>query len=154
MDQKNDCRGVGVVMQPGEGDTFWQPRPANGHVEIKFSSANTGHDGVAMGYQTLSPGGHIIKHSHEANVEVLVCVSGTGRAVIDGSEYDVRPGTACFLGHSVEHEIFNEGEDEMVLVWVISPVGQEKYFERIGRPRVRGEPAPPNFDRPAGVVPT
>ena len=154
MDQKNDSRGVGVVMQPGEGDTFWQPQPANGHVEVKFSPANTSHDGVSMGYQTLAPGSHIIKHSHAANVEILVCVSGTGRAVVDGSEHDVGPGTAFFLGYSVEHEIFNEGVDDMVLVWVISPAGLEQYFEQIGRPRVRGEPAPPNFDRPEGVVPT
>jgi hypothetical protein len=62
------------------------------------------------------------------------------------------PGTACFLGYDVVHEIVNDGPDELVMLWVISPPGLEAFFRAIGRPRAAGEPAPEPFDRPADVV--
>jgi hypothetical protein len=56
------------------------------------------------------------------------------------------------LGYDVKHEIINEGEDELVLLWVISPPGLEDFFHTIGRPRAAGEPSPAPFQRPGDVV--
>ena len=61
------------------------------------------------------------------------------------------PGTACFLGPRVVHEIFNDGEEDLVQLWVIGPAGLEDFFEAIGRPRQRGTPAPEPFARQADV---
>ena len=61
IDQSN-ARGHGVVMQPDEGPTFWQPVPANGHVESKLFQANTHFDGLSMGYQTIAPGSRVREH--------------------------------------------------------------------------------------------
>jgi hypothetical protein len=63
------------------------------------------------------------------------------------------PGTACFLGYDVRHELINESpQDDLVMLWVISPPGLEHFFETIGRPRQPGEAAPTPFERPADVV--
>ena len=66
--------------------------------------------------------------------------------------HPLAPGTACFLGYDVKHEIVNEGPDELVMLWVISPPGLEDFFKTIGRPRAAGEAAPAPFERPADVV--
>jgi len=55
-------------------------------------------------------------------------------------------------GYDVKHEIVNDGPEELVMLWVITPPGLENFFEAIGRPRQPGEPAPAPFARPADVV--
>ena len=62
------------------------------------------------------------------------------------------PGTACFLGYDVRHELINESADDLVMLWVISPPGLEDFFAAIGRPRAAGEAAPAPFARPTDVV--
>lgn len=33
MAAANDSRGQAMVMQPGQGPSYWQPVPANGHAD-------------------------------------------------------------------------------------------------------------------------
>src|SRR5262245_11187200 len=145
-------RGRAVVVQPEEGASYWQPVPANGHADPKLTPANTGYEGLAMGYQTIAPGSRVREHSHGDQVELQICFRGRGRVVVDGASHELVPGTACFLGYDVKHEIVNEGGDELVMLWVISPPGLEDFFQAIGRPRREGESAPAPFARPADVV--
>jgi quercetin dioxygenase-like cupin family protein len=152
MGTRETIRGRAVVMQPEDGPSYWQPAPANGHAEPKLFPANTGFDTLAMGYQTIAVGSRVREHSHGDQVELQICFRGRGRVIVDGQSHPLVPGTACFLGHDVKHEIVNEGPDELVMLWVITPPGLETFFEAIGRPRRAGESAPAPFARPADVV--
>jgi len=145
-------RGHAVVMQPEDGPSFWQPVPANGHADPKLFPENTHFDGLSMGYQTVAVGGRVREHSHADQIELQICFRGKGRVLVDGESHDIVPGTACFLGYDVKHEIINEGDDELVMMWVIAPAGLETFFEAIGRPRGMAEPTPAPFDRPTDVV--
>jgi len=152
MSDRDAARGQAVVVQPGAGPSFWQPVPANGHADPTLHPALTGYEGLSMGYQTIPPGGRIREHSHGDQVELQICFRGRGRVVVAGESHPLVPGTACFLGHDVRHEILNESDEDLVLLWVVSPPGLEHFFEAIGRPRRAGEPAPAPFARPADVV--
>ena len=145
-------QGHAVVVQPHEGPSYWQPVPANGHADPKLTPDLTRFDALAMGYQTIAPGSRVREHSHGDQVELQICFRGCGRVVVDGVSHPLVPGTACFLGHDVKHEIVNEGADELVMLWVITPPGLEHFFRAIGRPRTPGEPAPARFARPVDVV--
>ncbi len=147
-----DVRGHAVVVQPGEAPSYWQPVPASGHADPTLVPALTRFDGLSMGYQTIAPGGRVREHSHGAQVELQICFRGRGRVIVDGTSHPLVPGTACFLGYDVKHEIVNEGDEELVMLWVITPPGLEHFFPAIGRPRTPGEPAPPPFARPDDVV--
>jgi quercetin dioxygenase-like cupin family protein len=152
MDREG-VRGRAVVMQPGDGPSYWQPVPANGHADPKLFPGNTGFDGLSMGYQTIAPGSRVREHSHGDQVELQICFRGSGRVMVDGVAHKLTPGTACLLGYDVKHEIINDSaDDELVMLWVIAPPGLEDFFKAIGRPRVAGEPAPAPFARPADVV--
>jgi quercetin dioxygenase-like cupin family protein len=146
------ARGHAVVLQPGQGPSYWQPVPANGHADPKLVPAVTGYEGLSMGYQSIAPGGHIREHSHGDQVELQICFRGRGRVTVDGVSHPLVPGTACFLGYDVKHEIWNEGDEDLVMLWVVAPSGLERFFEAIGRPRRPGDPAPAPFPRPADVV--
>jgi quercetin dioxygenase-like cupin family protein len=145
-------RGHAVVLQPDEGPSYWQPVPANGHADPKLVPTATRFDGLSMGYQTIAPGGRVREHSHAAQVELQICFRGRGHVVVDGGRHALVPGTACFLGGDVKHEIVNDGDDDLVMLWVITPPGLEDFFRSIGRPRRAGEPAPEPFARPQDVV--
>jgi quercetin dioxygenase-like cupin family protein len=145
-------RGHAVVMQPGEGPSYWQPVPARGHADPALFPGNTGFPGLSMGYQTIAPGGRVREHSHGDQVELQICFQGRGRVVVDGKSHDLLPGTACFLGYDVRHEIVNDSAEDLVMLWVIAPPGLEHFFRAIGRPRQPGEPAPAPFARPDDVV--
>ncbi len=152
MSMTETVKGRAVVMQPDEGPSFWQPLPANGHADPKLFPGNTGFSGLAMGYQTIAPGRRVREHSHGDQVELQICFRGRGHVMVDGARHELVPGTACFLGYDVKHEIINEGSEDLVMLWVITPPGLEGFFEAIGRPRARGEAAPDPFARPSDVV--
>lgn len=152
MSTADAIRGHAVVMQPGEGPSFWQPVPACGHADPTLTPANTRFDALSMGYQSIAPGGRVREHSHGGQVELQICFRGRGRVVVDGVSHPLVPGTACFLGHDVRHEIVNEGSEDLVMLWVITPPGLEHFFEAIGRARRPGDAAPEPFARPADVV--
>jgi quercetin dioxygenase-like cupin family protein len=152
MSTVETIRGHAVVMQPEDGPSYWQPVPANGHADPKLVPANTRCETLAMGYQTIAVGGRVREHSHGDQVELQICFRGRGRVVVDGRSHPLVPGTACFLGYDVKHEIVNEGPDELIMLWMITPPGLENFFQAIGRPRQAGAPAPAPFDRPADVV--
>ena len=152
MGEQDAVRGHAVVVQPGGGPSFWQPIPANGHADPALHPAVTRFEGLSMGYQTVAPGGRIREHSHGDQIELQICFGGRGRVVVDGVSHPLVPGTACFLGYDVLHEIHNESSEDLVLLWVVSPPGLEHFFEAIGRPRRPSEPAPEPFARPSDVV--
>jgi quercetin dioxygenase-like cupin family protein len=139
-------------MQPNEGRSYWQPVPASGHADPKLIPANTRFDGLSMGFQTIAPGGRIREHSHGGQIEIQVCFRGHGQVVVEGTSHPLVPGTACFLGYDVRHELINEGPEELVMLWVVAPPGLEHFFEAIGRVRRPADPAPAPFERPADVV--
>lgn len=152
MTDLESCRRQAVVVQPDEGPSFWQPVPANGHADPKLVPANTGFTGFSMGYQTVAAGGHIRAHAHGDQVELQICFRGRGHVLVDGQRHELVPGTACFLGPDVVHEIFADETEDLVQLWVIGPSGLEDFFAAIGQARQPGEAPPAPFERPGEVA--
>jgi quercetin dioxygenase-like cupin family protein len=152
MSHVETVRGRGVVVQPDQGASYWQPVPANGHADPKLTPATTGFEALAMGYQTIAPGCRVREHSHGDQIELQICFRGRGRVMVDGVSHPLTPGTACFLGYDVKHEILNDSTEDLVVMWVITPPGLEDFFKAIGRPRQPGDPAPAPFARPTDIV--
>ena len=59
MNQTEAVRGRAVVVQPDQGESYWQPVPANGHADPTLTPTTTGFDALSMGYQTIAPGGRV-----------------------------------------------------------------------------------------------
>lgn len=141
----------GFVLQPEDGESYWQPVPANGYVINKLHPDNW--DGpFSLGMQVVAPHSYIRRHIHDRNREVIFCWSGQGRAVVDGAEQAMQVGTVIGLPAGVEHMFINESDEELKLLWILAPHGLEEFFRLIGRPRQAGEPAPEPFPRPENVL--
>ena len=120
MSENLNARGHGVVMQPDDGPTFWQPLPANGHTEPKLVPANTHFDGVSMGYQTIAPQGRVREHSHGEQIEMLVPQHRGRLADFTGDEFLAEFPTAL-----------DGVVDTSVHIWEIerAPVGPDRLRE-------------------------
>jgi quercetin dioxygenase-like cupin family protein len=141
------------VVGPDEGDSYWQPVPANGFIRNIFSQASVGSRGdVSIGTQTLPPGCFIREHTHAKQEEIIYVIEGRGVARIDGVEEPLEKGSAVFVGMNRKHHFLNPNDEPMTFVWVMVPGGLDRYFAEIGRPRRPGEPAPAPFPRPANVA--
>ena len=154
MTEHNDSRVV--VVQPDEGESFWQPVPANGYAEVRVSHRkDPGISSFATGIQVIAPNSYIREHVHPAQEELLFFFEGQGLAVIDGLSHPLQAGTTVYVGAGHRHKFVNPSSDqELKMCWVMLPGGDrglDDFFARIGRPRTPGEPAPAPFPRPSDV---
>ena len=142
-----------LVVQPGEAPSYWQPLPANGAVDVLVAPSRvTMETPFGFGTQTVPPGCHVREHCHERNDEVIYVLHGQGRAVIDGVDVPLVPGTTLFIGRNRWHMLINDGTADIGWIWLLVPNGLEDFFATIGRPRSAGEAAPPPFARSADVL--
>ena len=145
------ARGHSVVVQMEEALSYWQPLPANGYSDIMAHQGNNGGSEISTGFQTIAVGGRVRAHSHVGQVELQICFRGVGQVVVDGEVHPLSPGTTCLLGPDVRHEIINNSDDVLVMLWVIAPSGLETFFQQIGRLRKLGDSEPEPFERPKNV---
>ena len=145
--------GQFLVVQPGTAESYWQPVSASGHIEVILAPHRVAMDHpIGLGTQTVAVGGYVREHAHDRNEEVIYMVSGKGRAVLDGENHPMAPGSAFFIGKNRRHMFINEGQEEMTFVWLIVPNGLEDFFRLIGRPRQDGEADPEPFAQPVDVL--
>jgi mannose-6-phosphate isomerase-like protein (cupin superfamily) len=145
--------GEVLVVQPGEAASYWQPVPANGFIEVIVAPGRVAMDHpIGVGTQFVPAGSHVREHSHDRNEEVIHVLKGRGRAVIDGVDHPLVPGTTLFLGKHRRHMLVNDGDEDMQWIWLLVPNGLEDFFREIGRPRGPGEAAPAPFPRPDNVL--
>lgn len=141
------------VVGPEDGESHWQPVPANGFVRCILSGRRIGSvTAFSMGTQTVAPGCHVREHTHDRHEEVIHVTAGHGLARLDGVDTPIAPGATVFIGRDRRHGFVNPGTEPMTFVWWLMPGGLEDFFAAIGRPREAGQPAPEPFPRPADVA--
>lgn len=153
MSQQADNLGSARILGPQDGDSYWQPVPANGYVRNLFSDKSiTSVNKFAMGTQTVAPGCFIREHTHDSNEEIIFVVSGKGFVKLDGELHPLETGSCVFLGFNRRHQFINPGPEPLTFVWYFMPGGLQDFFQQIGRERRSGEPAPEPFPRPENIA--
>lgn len=148
-----ETQGNVKIVGPDEGQSFWQPVPANGFVRNIFNQAMLGGDAnFSMGTQTVAPGCFIREHTHATNEEVIFVIEGRGVARVDGIEHPIEKGSAVYIGRNRRHHFLNPNSEPMTFLWLMMPGGLDRFFAEIGRPRTPGDPAPAPFPRPDNVA--
>ncbi len=153
MTMTTESMGPALVLGPEEGKSYWQPVPANGFIRNLLNTEMTGgFSRFSMGTQTVAPQSFIREHTHEQNEEVIFVLEGRGIARLDGVEHPIEKGSCVFVGHNRKHHFLNPNDEPLTFVWLLMPGGLDNFFEKIGRPRTPGEPAPANFPRPDDIA--
>lgn len=151
METKSE--GKYVIVAPDGGDSFWQPKPANGYVRTLLNDENTGSaTPFCAGTQTIDPGCFVREHCHDAHDEVIYIFEGEGLALLEGREVPLKPGACLFLGRQRKHRFINTGTGPLSFFWTLMPGGLDRFFSQIGRQRQAGNPQPEPFERPADIA--
>jgi mannose-6-phosphate isomerase-like protein (cupin superfamily) len=149
--QFKKLNNISKVIHKDQGESYWQPRPANGYSEIKLSPKNIKDLPFSSGIQVIAPDSHIRKHSHPEHCEILFFYEGEGELEIDGKIHPIKPESSAFLGPLTIHKISNIGEQDLKMHWLILPNGLDDFFRKIGRPKTPNSQASENFARPEDV---
>lgn len=67
----------------------------------------------------IHAGGSIGTHRHPTSDDINYIISGTGKAVCDGEEEILLPGTCHICKRGSEHSIFNTGKEDLVMLTVV-----------------------------------
>lgn len=145
-------RGPCVLLEPDEGESYWQPAPTDGYATVKISPLNVWSNHVTVVEQVVPPGKVLPAHAHPRNEELKLITTGTGVATVQGREWPVEPGALCVTGRWVEHSFLNTGTDDLTILAVFMPPALEGLIAGIGRPRTPGDPAPESFPVPADIA--
>ena len=140
------------AVQPDEGESYWQPVPTNGFVELAVAKAvNSNGPGFDVGIQEVAPECSVREHVHDHHEEVIIVLEGDGTATIDGEVHPMHTGTILYLAPGSRHQFINQGNIPLRFCFVLTPGGLKDFFSAVGRPRMPGENAPEPFERPAAV---
>lgn len=141
------------MLGPQDGDSFWQPVPANGCVRNLFSDRSVASGNrFSLGTQTVAPRSSIREHMHDRDEEIIFVVEGRGVARLDGTDHPPEEGSCVFVGHSRKRRFLNPHDEPLTFLWLMLPGGPDDFFAQIGRPRRPGEAAPEPFPRPQNVA--
>lgn len=70
---------------------------------------------------TIPAGGEIGEETHEDIDQILTFVSGTGKAIVSGSEKNVAQGDLVVVPAGTKHNFVNTGENPLILYTVYGP---------------------------------
>lgn len=85
--------------------------------------------GFSLIESILAPnGGCTDYHTHPVSGELMIIMSGTGRAFMDGKEYELKPGMAMYAPPGVEHKTLNTGSEPVRIACVFVPAIDTSYI--------------------------
>jgi len=80
---------------------------------------------------TLAPnGGCTDYHTHTDAGELMIFMSGTGKAWLDGVEHDLKPGVAIYAPPGVLHKTMNTGSEPLQIACVFVPAISTDYIRQ------------------------
>jgi mannose-6-phosphate isomerase-like protein (cupin superfamily) len=142
-------KGPGLCFGPDEGQSYWQPRPTGGWVELVLHHGSMPSNMFAMGTQTIPPGGRLGARAFEVGEGMFFVYRGTGKASVNDASREIAPETLIYVGRGTPHDIVNTGEGDLCLGWVSTPPGLATLTRLIGRVRTPAAAVPAPFDPPA-----
>ena len=80
--------------------------------------------GMRSGRVYLKPGETCGQHSTKADEEMLVFLSGKGKALIGGEEtaFEVGQGKVCYIPPHTIHNIKNTGTEPLIYIYCVAPI--------------------------------
>lgn len=67
----------------------------------------------------IHPGGSIGMHTQNSGDDLNYILSGTGKAICDGAEEELKPGVMHICPKGSEHSIINTGNEDLVMLTIV-----------------------------------
>lgn len=99
----------------------WQAPDQSRKVNVQVSSETCGAQHLAAGLFWLAPGHETQDDVHPDAEEIYYVVSGSGRLIMNGEEFRVDGGMTVFIPAGVNHQSFNDGDEDLCYFYVFGP---------------------------------
>ena len=99
----------------------WQAPNKSRKVSLLVSKEICGAENLSAGMFWLAPGQETVSDIHPEAEEIYYVVSGQGRLVMDGEEFRVAKGMTVYIPAGVNHQSFNDGEEELCYFYAFGP---------------------------------
>jgi mannose-6-phosphate isomerase-like protein (cupin superfamily) len=105
-------------------------KPFERELKIIMSSQTDAHiKNFTLILSTLAPdGGCTDFHSHDEGGELMIFMSGQGKAWLEGKEYELKPGVALYAPPGMVHKTLNTGKDPLRIACVFIPAISTEYI--------------------------
>ena len=100
---------------------IWQAPNRSRKVSLLVSQESCGAEHLSAGMFWLAPGNETVADIHPEAEEIYYVVSGQGRLVMDGEEFLVSKGMTVYIPAGVNHQSFNDGEEELCYFYAFGP---------------------------------
>lgn len=121
----------GFVLGANQGEHLIHFRD-HGNIYIKCS-ASTGASNMAMGTQQVTRGAGIPIHRHHRMEEIFYVLEGRGTFILNDVPHPLEPGATIFIPRNTWHGFANP-DNELLLMWIVSPPGLDKFFRETCTP--------------------
>jgi len=116
-----------IVVTSSQARSFATPAPHERELKVLISpSLQQGVEGLAVGMTILPPGRSSSFHSHDAECETWIIVSGQGEVRVGEEREAVGPESVVFLPPNIKHQIINTAQEPLRMFWIYTPPGAEK----------------------------
>ena len=120
----DDPKAQGTPQIRARGDANADTR-RGGDVRTLLSPKTVESTSGFMGMATIGPGDRISEHYHPYSEEFIYCVRGRIRAELDDEPQHVHADEALFIPINVRHRLVNDGEEEAMIVFHLSPLAPD-----------------------------
>lgn len=118
-----------IIRQADEVKGVWTPPPHNRELKILLSPELDGSsDLISLGMVILPPGESGNTHLHETEQETWFVIAGQGKLKIGDEVAELKANTVVVAPAGVEHQIINDGDQELKALFIFSPAGPEKQY--------------------------
>lgn len=106
------------------------PRPYERELKIIMSPQTHAEvKGFTYLTATLAPqGGCTPDHAHEESGELMIVLSGSGKAWLGIEEFDLHPGISFYAPPGISHRTLNPGSDPLVIACIFVPSVNTDYI--------------------------
>lgn len=105
--------GKNAIKVPSPFERVMTPLMVKDNVDLELP--------FSVHYTEWKPGCVIDTHVHENAMEMMLCISGKGRAMVNGEWFDLVPDSMIVADKNDEHSIVNNGDEMLRILCVFSP---------------------------------
>jgi len=106
-----------------EAEVFEAPEPWKRIIAILIDKNSIGAENMAVGLGKFKSGQKCAPHKHNDSEEAYYILKGKGVVKVNEEKYEVSEGNVVFVPKGFTHQIMNDGEEDLVFIWIMAPPG-------------------------------
>ena len=118
-----------IIKKSRDIKPFWSSPPHHRKLQVLLSPKLHGTSpDLGIGLVTIPPGESGNVHTHKEEQETWFIISGYGKLVIGDKSVSLEPDMVIVAPKEVEHQIINDGKEELKALFIFTPAGPEEEF--------------------------